>query len=168
MLSNDELGLVDDIVVEVGSDLFIVGFPSRFGDEYPFPIWKRGTVSSEPLIKPQGLSKFYIDAHTTGGMSGSPVFATEQRLLYDIDKETYDLYQKFQAGQARALDFLDRLHLNDFNAVNHRLMRFVGIYSGRVEIDGKLDPEIGVVWSKDVLEELFTSPVISHHPYPPS
>ena len=56
-----------------GLDVFVVGFPSDSGIVYPLPIWKRGTIASEPDLINVGSSRFYIDATTRGGMSGSPV-----------------------------------------------------------------------------------------------
>jgi len=55
------------------SELFVVGYPvdSTFGTIYP--VWKRGTVASEPNLSMLGNSCFLIDATTRRGMSGSPV-----------------------------------------------------------------------------------------------
>ncbi|MES2003281.1 MAG: trypsin-like peptidase domain-containing protein [Bacteroidota bacterium] len=49
-------------------DLFVIGFPFDYGKANLYPLWKRGTIASEP-----GFNKFYIDATTRQGMSGSPV-----------------------------------------------------------------------------------------------
>lgn len=87
VVTQKQLSLVDDINFEIGSDLFIVGFPYGFGAGDFFPIWKRGTVASEPLFKPEGLSRFYMDAFTKPGMSGSPVFAFENRDIFYLDGE---------------------------------------------------------------------------------
>ena len=51
--------------------LFVVGFPQNFSNFYP--IWKNGTIASEPNFTSIGNSTFYIDATTRKGMSGSPV-----------------------------------------------------------------------------------------------
>ena len=40
-----------------------------------FPIWKRGSIASEPEIPIDGKPMFYIDTATRQGMSGAPVFA---------------------------------------------------------------------------------------------
>ena len=81
-----QLSLVDDINFEVGSDLFIVGFPYGYGAGDFLPIWKKGTVASEPLFEPDGLKRFYIDSFTKPGMPGSPVFAVEKREIIYLEK----------------------------------------------------------------------------------
>lgn len=55
-------------------DLFIVGFPLNYGKSSLFPIWKRGTIASEPNFDELNISQFFIDATTRSGMSGSPVY----------------------------------------------------------------------------------------------
>lgn len=52
-----------------GDELFVVGFPRDYGYTNVYPIWKRGTIASEPKFE-----TFLIDATTRGGMSGSPVY----------------------------------------------------------------------------------------------
>jgi hypothetical protein len=59
------------LLLDNGMDLFVVGFPNDQANYSLFPIWKRGTIASEPNLE---TSSFLIDATTRGGMSGSPVF----------------------------------------------------------------------------------------------
>jgi hypothetical protein len=60
----------------VGSDLFIPGYPflplEQLGTR--LPVWKRGSLASEPLAGWNGRPAFMIDAASRPGMSGSPVF----------------------------------------------------------------------------------------------
>lgn len=53
-------------------DLFIVGFPFDFARYSVYPLWKKGTIASEPTLI--NSNKFFIDATARGGMSGSPVY----------------------------------------------------------------------------------------------
>jgi hypothetical protein len=55
-------------------ELFVVGFPYDWGNKNLYPIWKKGTIASEPNFMDIGQSRFFIDATTRSGMSGSPVF----------------------------------------------------------------------------------------------
>lgn len=55
-------------------ELSVVGFPFDWGFRNLYPIWKRATIASDPNFNAIGNSKFFIDATTRGGMSGSPVF----------------------------------------------------------------------------------------------
>ncbi len=54
-------------------NVFVVGFPSGFSLS-GLPVWKSGTIASEPEINPEVKPIIYIDANGIGGMSGSPVY----------------------------------------------------------------------------------------------
>jgi len=165
--SQDMLGLVDDIDLEVGAELFIVGYPYGIAVRDVLPLWKRGTIASEPLIKPNNLSRFYIDATTMPGMSGSPVFAVETRKLVDLKGDSASAFREHEEGDVSALDLFKRLNPQAFaEPYNKKHYRLVGIYSGRL-VDGEKDPSIGIVWNFHLIEELFTNPIIAKHPYPP-
>ncbi|MPY25191.1 S1 family peptidase [Shewanella sp. YLB-07] len=166
IVSQDKLGLIDDIELEVGSDLFIVGYPHGIAVEDIFPLWKKGTIASEPLIRPKGLSRFYIDATTTPGMSGSPVFAVENRQLVDLQGQETNAFKGFQQGKVSALDAINNIDISKLQPTNKKHFQLVGIYSGRL-VDGKKDPSIGIVWTKQLIEELFSNQIPTMHPYPP-
>ncbi len=58
--------------------VFVVGFPkgvkiSESRNEY-FPVWKSGTIASEPDIDEGGKPIMWVDLQGFGGMSGSPVY----------------------------------------------------------------------------------------------
>ena len=58
----------------VGAEVFILGFPLGLTVQGPLPIWKRGSIASEPLVAiDNNLPIFFVDAATRHGMSGSPV-----------------------------------------------------------------------------------------------
>lgn len=63
------------IGLSVTQDVFVVGFPGYDFYTGAVPIWKRGTIASEPNISLNGLPCYLIDTATRGGMSGSPVYA---------------------------------------------------------------------------------------------
>lgn len=161
VISQKELGLVDDINFEVGSDLFIVGFPFGFSAGGFFPIWKRGTVASEPLLRPNGLSMFYIDSFTKPGMSGSPVLAVEIREFVYFGSEQGKLFEKFERKELSALDVIKHLDPNDFSkSQRKKCFQLVGIYSANIK-----DPNIGVVWQKELIDEIFINPCCLEHPF---
>ncbi len=72
VLSNNDIN--NDLNLSPGMELFITGFPSDPDLNNIYPIWKRGTIASEPNLKEIGNYFFIIDATTRKGMSGSPVF----------------------------------------------------------------------------------------------
>jgi hypothetical protein len=53
----------------------IVGFPFGHASYLGLPIWKAGTVASDPDFDYDGLPEVLVDATGRPGMSGSPVFA---------------------------------------------------------------------------------------------
>lgn len=58
--------------------LFVIGYPQNTNNFYP--IWKSGTIASEPNFMSVGNSTFYIDATTRKGMSGSPVVFRDNKI----------------------------------------------------------------------------------------
>src|SRR5690242_7246944 len=58
--------------------LFVIGYPQNTENFYP--IWKSGTIASEPNLMPLGIPFFYIDATTRKGMSGSPVVFRDNKI----------------------------------------------------------------------------------------
>ncbi len=63
-----------------GMDVFVLGYPRGISGGGRFPLWKRGSIASEPDIHLDDLPKMYIDTATREGMSGAPVYAQESGL----------------------------------------------------------------------------------------
>lgn len=62
--------------VRISSKIVIIGYPYDLYDEKnQLPIWKTGSIASEPNFDFNSEPKFLVDASTFPGMSGSPVFA---------------------------------------------------------------------------------------------
>ena len=99
-----------NILKKIGSDVFIIGYPMGI-DTSGFPIWKRGSIASEPDLDADLLPLVYVDSLTIKGLSGSPV------LLRQYQGELSDGFQVLAGGQMNAI---------------------VGIYSGRVGTDDSL------------------------------
>jgi hypothetical protein len=70
----NEVPACNDMAIEIGNDIFILGYPLGFTHFVNTPIWKRGSIASEPHIE-TAETKFrvVIDATTRGGMSSGPV-----------------------------------------------------------------------------------------------
>lgn len=64
----------DRVVTHAGDDCFILGYPLKSYAGLMPPIWKRGSIASEPLLGIDGRPIFFVDAATSAGMSGSPIF----------------------------------------------------------------------------------------------
>lgn len=171
-MTNRTLPLVDDISVSVGTDLFIVGFPYGYSPIQPFPIYKRGTVASEPVIHPGGLPYFLIDANTAPGMSGSPVFAIEKRLKIYATKTQAKLMEDIKSGATSALSALQDLTALTAQEPHWETeYKLIGIYSSRITGpvgSGKSgDYGLGKVWTIDAVAQAFEEANIVDHPYPP-
>ncbi len=117
----------------VGMDVFVVGFPLGLAKQGIFPVWKRGSVSSEPDLPVDGLPLFLVDTATRQGMSGSPVYV-----------RTF--------GSAL---------LEDGNSVigPGTFTRFLGVYSGRYGADDEFAAQLGRVWHRPILDELIDNGV---------
>ncbi|MBZ5660452.1 MAG: serine protease [Acidobacteriia bacterium] len=57
------------------SEVSIVGFPFGNVSSAGLPIWKAGSVASDPDVNYQSSAQFLVDTTSRPGMSGSPVYA---------------------------------------------------------------------------------------------
>ena len=112
----------------LGRDVFIIGYPLGVTKQPGLPIWKRGSIASEPELEADQLPIILVDSSTREGMSGSPVIA--------------------QAIDGALLDNGDTV------VGSGPYVRFIGMYSGRygTDVDDKLS--VGRVWKREVLEEM--------------
>ena len=112
--------------IRIGMEVFILGYP--FGSGPPaYPVWKRGTIASEPDLVRMTTGYYLVDTASRPGMSGSPVI---------LQSWTND----FVEGSMRAF--------TDTPATN-----LVGIYSGRLAA-GTDEAQIGIVWHESYIEEI--------------
>jgi hypothetical protein len=167
LTTQKDIELVDNIAVDITSNLFIVGYPWGQGVSPNLPIWKKGTVASEPQLIYDGIQKIYIDTYTNPGMSGSPVFASEDRDDYIYNPKYEALYKKSLTGDKAAMDKISGIAPDNIRQIRKfKHFRFMGIYSGRITFASK-DPQIGIVWPLPLLIDLLSNGVKTHHPYPP-
>jgi hypothetical protein len=117
-----------DLAVKIGMDVFVLGYP--FGADPPgFPVWKRGSIASQPHLTRPGLGYMLVDTASRPGMSGAPVIrrSWSQHLMED--------------GTNRPL-------------ASNSLTRFIGVYSGRLYTKDPSDAQIGMVWPVEDIEEI--------------
>lgn len=111
-----------------GFELMICGFFLQDRPTGYFPIHIRGAIASEMDALYHGKPAFLVDALTSSGMSGSPVYA--------VGLERVDPSRKFSPFKTEP--------------------RFVGIYSGRIiedESGRKRELQVGIVWRRDLIRE---------------
>jgi hypothetical protein len=127
-----------DLDVLVGDEAFVIGFPMDSKVAYPYPIWKRASLATEPQFDIDGLPMMLIDTATRPGMSGSPVFARQLGVTRQKGKVVLG------GGDAKC---------------------FLGVYSSRVgDLTGL---QLGTVWKPSVIDEIIEGGVIGKGPYDP-
>lgn len=113
--------------VEVGEQVFVLGFPYGITASHHLPVWKAGTLASEPQIDIDELPQMLIDTATRAGMSGSPVIQYLRRPVSLMEK----------GGKM----------------VRYRAA-LIGIYSGRIVPKDKMDAQLGKVWKAACIKEV--------------
>jgi len=124
-------------IAQVGADVVILGFPQGLSPTGSLPIWKSGSIATEPAGFPNGEPCFWVDAATREGMSGSPVFIRRPG-QYAFDNPVIGCETRIVASDHLA---------------------FCGIYSGRMKstdpIDA-LDSQIGKVWRPECIGQVIS------------
>jgi hypothetical protein len=115
----------------VAAEVFILGYPKGLATQGVLPIWKRGSIASEPLFNVMDEAPaIFVDAVTREGMSGSPV-------LY-FGNEISDVLGRPRGGDGRTEPWL------------------VGVYAGREGVTGQeIEMALGRVWHRRLLDEIF-------------
>ena len=147
----------DNIPVEPGCTVFVIGFPHALSVGFGLPLWKSGYVASEPhydvdlagklsdyggLTGGTRIPAFFIDAQTRAGMSGSPVFAR-----YHGPWHMRDPYRKVDLDEP---GFWQR---DDVALWGSQGTQFVGCYSGRAGAN-ESEAALGLCWRTDVIEAI--------------
>lgn len=119
-----------------GDDAFVLGYPNFVDGGAPFmPIWKRASLASYPHSADGSVlpSKVLLDTATRNGMSGAPVFVRQSGFI--IPTPPY---------QREAL-------LGD--EIIGTAIDFLGCYTARFAERDALDSQLGIVWTRQAIEE---------------
>jgi hypothetical protein len=117
----------NQLTVRIAMEVFILGYP--FGPEPPgYPVWKRGSMASEPDLAQIGTGYYLIDTASRPGMSGSPVIRRIWNQRVDGDRV--------------------------IPAPTPLRTEFVGVYSGRREMKDESDAQLGMVWPRACIENI--------------
>ena len=106
-------------LASVGAEVFVLGYPFGIGP-CGLPIWKRGSIASEPDILSPDQLYIFIDTASRPGMSGSPV------IRRSWGSHSYENGAVATGPGAET--------------------KFVGIYSGRLASSDPLDAQLGLAW----------------------
>jgi len=123
-----------DVDIQVGSDLFILGYPKNL-HRCGLPLWKRASLAIDPsaVLDQIGHRHLLVDAASRTGMSGAPVIART---------------------------FGSHMTENGAAVLGGQRSKFVGVYTGRLNSDDELEAQIGMVWPAHYVTELIES---GHH-----
>jgi hypothetical protein len=133
----DPSGHDPDMLIDLGGELFLPGYPLGLSADGLMPIWKRASLASS-LEFGHGMNRFfYVDTATREGMSGSPCLAVSNWQHYSVDRAT-----------------------NKVRVVKRPLSwRFLGIYCGRKNPSDSFEAQIGIVWRENLLYEAIAGKV---------
>lgn len=116
-----------DLMLKVGMDVFILGYPFGIGTA-GFPIWKRGSIASEPEILSEEQRFIFVDSASRPGMSGSPVI-----------RRSWGTHFLKDGGVEMA---------------PRDATMFIGIYSGRLTTNDPNDAQLGMTWPASLIQEI--------------
>ena len=117
----------DELLVQVGHEVFVLGYPYGLS-QAGFPIWKRGSIASEPHIVTDEQPYILIDTASRQGMSGSPVLRRSWGLHF-FEKDGFSMGDKYKT-------------------------LFLGVYSGRLQTKDPLDAQLGMMWPAFYVDEI--------------
>jgi hypothetical protein len=118
-----------------GMDCFALGFPEGIIGAANTPIWKRGSIASEPY---QDVP-YLIDSATRKGMSGAPIIAQHTGIF------------GMTGNKMTGLEIIGTVR------------KFIAIYSGRMG-DDKFGYQLGRAWRAEVIEEIISTKLPGKHP----
>jgi Trypsin-like peptidase domain len=115
-----------NLQIQIGMEVFILGYPFEVTPP-AYPVWKRGSIASEPELVRLTGDYYLVDTASRPGMSGAPVVLRSWH---------------------------NHMVTPGVTAVTDTpLNRFIGIYSGRrsTKVD---EAQIGMVWHELVIHEI--------------
>jgi hypothetical protein len=113
--------------IEVGMEVFILGYPFKIAPP-AYPVWKRGSIASEPQLARLTTDYMLVDTASRPGMSGAPVIRRSWT-NHMVDPGVVAL-------------------------VDTPLNKFIGVYSGRMPTDHPNEAQIGLVWDGTLINEI--------------
>ncbi|MFC1491673.1 trypsin-like peptidase domain-containing protein [Nitrospinota bacterium] len=127
----NKMGQKSDMKVSVGHDIYILGFPFSLSPIGAFPVWKRGSIATEPELDIDKLPKFMVDTASRPGMSGSPVI-----------QRSWGSYLSDDGSMGMGTG---------------TFTKFLGIYSGRIGAEDELKAQLGIVWRAEAITQILRS-----------
>ena len=124
-VNNNELGF-EETTLLAWDDVFILGFPLGLNQNWIFPIWKRGTIATEPEYDYWGKWIILVDTATRSWMSGAPVIFEKKWIFTGKNGNTLRWKKRW----------------------------FLWIYSGRLSWETEFEAQLWIIWKKHLIEEI--------------
>jgi hypothetical protein len=131
----------NDLMVRPTSNITLVGYPYGYYDKVnSLPIWKTGSVASEPKVNFDGKPLFLIDISAFPGMSGSPAFAISYG-TYEMEKGGTMVggVRKFMGIYASMQMLNKEMYLEQL------------VHSAKHGVRDSVSLELGNVWKADLI-----------------
>lgn len=113
--------------IEIGMEVFILGYPFEIKPP-AYPVWKRGSIASEPQLARLTTDYMLVDTASRPGMSGAPVI-----------RRSWTNHM-VEPGVVALVDT--------------PLNKFIGVYSGRTPTDHPHEAQVGLVWDGSLIDEI--------------
>lgn len=159
-----------EIAVAVAKDVFILGYPfskadleREFGPNAPYylPIWKRGSIATEPAVPLDGRV-LLIDSLSRAGMSGAPVLVSEDHQMMRAKNDQGNAFIKaMMAGDTSALEQYDQ---NNVENAYVKQFKLLGVYSGTIGSTKMGEVALGKCWTTQALTETVNDAVPGRMP----
>jgi len=124
--------LPNDIEIEIGQELMVMGFPKGFSDDlYNLPIIRNANLASVYPVPFRGNPFVLIDSRLHGGTSGSPVITKVMNMVKKTDGST-----AIMSGNPRYL---------------------IGIHSASIDIIGTKDTDplgLNCTWFASLIDDI--------------
>lgn len=140
---------IPNVQIHPSSTVVLIGYPYGLHDlTNMLPIWKTGSIASEPDYDFNGNKLFVVDVSAYRGMSGSPVFYVSHGGFvtkgggYAI---AAGMQAHFMGIFASMHNFIRELEVNDPSGVNG------------IKVRHEESLELGNVWKSSIIEEISDS-----------
>lgn len=138
-----------DLKVRPTTNVALVGYPYGFYDmKNALPIWKTGSVASEPDVDFDGKPLFLVDVSAFPGMSGSPVFGVSPHGVYESKEGAIKIGVNLKT-------FLG-IYVSMHQHVENKYLKEVAYGNGLGIVDYE-SLEIGDVWKARLISEIVAS-----------
>ena len=142
------LPLVNGESLEVGSDVYLIGYPGEV-EEFPQPTITRGLLSRMRTWEEGGVSYFQTDAAIAGGQSGGVLVSDQGDVIgvsgFGFARLTFGLVASVADIQPYIEDIIAGKTMDD-DRVTPIPKDILGEKKAGVAVDGFWDPDVFILW----------------------